>query len=192
MKNVEALDISPQLESFCRDYITALGEALDTAIRVHRKEYEAGFNEAMDLLCSGIVVPGLGLRRMSQFEFTTRMEMQDNPFQLGIPKKDRPPILAEIELLAELGGILYNKMSPLNQFIVTIQPYVYYCLEKYLPNDPGLQEEAKRLMKTDSFPRYLTENLGYTISQKIKGAFWMPIPKLNRFLTRLFGFGHRD
>ncbi len=185
--SVEALDISSQLESFCRDYITALGEALDIAIRVNRKEYEAGFNEAMDLLCSGIVVPGLGLRRMSQFQFAIRMEMQDNSFQLGIPKKDRPPILAEIRLLAGLGGIPYNKMSPLNQFIVTIQPYVYYCLEKYLPNDPSLREEAKRLMNTRGCPRYLQENLGYPISQIIKGAFW--IPKPFGFLARLFGFG---
>ena len=154
------------------------------------KKYEAGFNEAMDLLCSGIIVPGLGVRSMSQFELNTRMEMQDNHFQLGIPKKDRPPILAEIQLLAELGGIPYNKMSPINQFIVTIQPYVYYCLEKYLPNDTSLREEANRLMNTSEFPRYLTENLGYQISQEIKGAFWIPKPL--GFLKRLFDSQRHD
>ncbi len=169
---VEAVEISRQLESLCRDYITALGQALDVAIRVNRKEYEAGFNEVMYVFSKGwLGVPGR------------------NPFQFGVLKEDRPRILAEIKLLAEARGIPYNKMSPLNQFIVIIQPYVYYCLEKYLPNDAGLREEAKRLMKTSGFPRYLTQNLGYSISQTIKGAFWKPKPL--GFLAGLFGFGSR-
>ena len=50
---VEAVDISPQLKSFCSDYITALGIALDVAIRVGHEEYEAGFNEAMYTLSKG-------------------------------------------------------------------------------------------------------------------------------------------
>jgi hypothetical protein len=169
---VEDVQISKQLELFCRDYITALGHALDIAIRVVREEYDAGFNLAMDGLSRGPV--GLGLNSR-------------NPFQFGVLKEDR--ILAEIKLLAEAGGIPYNKMSPLNQFIVTIQPYIYYCLEKYLPNDPGLREEAKRLMNTNGFQHYLTKNLGYPISQTIKGAFWVPKPF--GFLTRLFGSGRR-
>ncbi len=172
---MDAIEISKQLESFCSDYITALGEALDIAIRVNHKEYEAAFNLAMDGLSRGPVDLGLYSRR--------------NPFQFGVLKEDRPRMLAEIKLLAESGGIPYNKMSPINQFFVTIQPYVFYCLEKYLPNDPGLREEARRLMNTRGFPRYLQENYGYPISQTIKGAFW--IPKPFGFLTRLFGFGRR-
>ena len=168
---MEAVDISPQLESFCSDYISRLGQALDFAIRVQHDEHEAAFNEAMELL-SGPVDLGLHGR---------------NPFRFGVLKADRPKMLSEIKLLAELGGIPYNKMSPINQFFVTIQPYVYYFLEKYLPNDPGLREEAKRLMKTDSFPPYLIEKLGYPISQKIKGAFWRPKPF--GCLASLFGFG---
>ena len=172
---VEALDVSSELESFCSDYITALGEALNITIRVGHEEYEVGFNSAMDLLSKGPV--GLGLHSR-------------NPFRFGVPKGDRPQMLAEIKLLAEAGGIPYNKLSPLNQFIVTIPPYVFYCLEKYLPDDPGLREEARRLMNTRGFLRYLQENLGYPISQTIKGAFWSPNPF--GFLARLFGLGrHR-
>ena len=150
------LDISRQLESFCSDHITALGEALDIAIRVRHEEYEAGFNEAMDMLSGGPLHPGR------------------NPFQFGVLKEDRPQMLAEIKRYAEAAGIPYNKLSPVNQFIVTIPPYVFYCLEKYLPDDPDLREEARRLMNTRGFPRYLQENLGYPISQTIKGAFWIP------------------
>jgi len=107
---VEGADIPWQLELFCTDYITALGEALDIAIRIGHKEYEAGFKEATDALSNGwLGVPGR------------------NPFQLGVLKEDRPQMLAEIKLLAELGGIPYNKLSPLNQFIVTIQPNVSSC-----------------------------------------------------------------
>jgi hypothetical protein len=156
--SVEALDISPQLESFCSDYVTALAEALDTAIRVGHEEYEAGFNLAMDLLCGGgAVIQGR------------------NSFQFGVSKKDRPQVLAEVKRYAaeSATGIPYNRASPLNQFFVTIPPYIFYCLEKYLPHDPGLREEARRLMNTRGFPRYLQEDLGYPISQKIKGAFWV-------------------
>jgi len=164
---VEAAEISKQLESFCSDCITALGIALDIAIK-DRHEYEAGFNKAMDML-SEVRIP---------------CEVPK-----GVPKKDRPRILAEIKRYAEIAGIPYNKLSPLNQLIVTIPPYVFYCLEKYLPNDLGLREEARHLMNTRGFPRYLQENLGYPISQKIKGAFWIPKPL--GFLSRLFGFGRR-
>lgn len=171
---VGALDVSSELESFCSDYITALGEALNIAIRVGHEEYEAGFNSAMDLLSKGPV--GLGLHSR-------------NPFQFGVLKVDRPKVLSEIKRYAEVAGIPYNKLSPLNQFMVTIPPYVFYCLEKYLPDDPGLREEARHLMNTRGFPRYLQENLGYPISQKIKGAFWKPNPF--GFLARLFGLGRR-
>jgi hypothetical protein len=169
---VETITISKRLESFCRDYITALGEALDRSIRIYRLEYEAGFDEAMHFLSN------------AGFNSSGR-----NPFEFHISREDRPRILAEIKQEAELGGIPYNKLSPINQFFVAIPPYVFYCLKKYLPNDPGLREEAKRLMNTRGFPRYLQENYGYPISQTIKGAFW--IPKPFGFLTRLFGSGHR-
>ena len=169
---VETVEISKQLESFCSDYITALGEALNIAITIGHEEYEAGFNSTMDLLSRGPV--GLGLHSR-------------NPLQFGVLKEDRPQMLTKIKQLAELGGIPYNKLSPVNQFIVTIPPYVFYCLEKYLSDAPALREEASRLMNTKGFPRYLQEKLGYPISQTIKGAFWKPNPFA--FLARLFGFG---
>ena len=169
---VETVELSKQLESFCSDYITALGRALDIAIRVGHQEYEAGFNSALDILSKGPA--GLNSR---------------NPFRFGVPQTDRPKVLSEIKRYAEVSGIPYNKLSPLNQFIVAIPPYIFYCLEKYLPNDPGLREEARLLMNTRGFPRYLQENWGIPISRTIKRAFW--IPKPFGFLTRLFDFGRR-
>lgn len=109
-----------------------------------------------------------------------------DPFQFGVPRRDRPKMLAEMKHYAEVGGIPYNRLSPINQFMVTIPPYVFYCLEKYLSDEPELKEEARRLMATRGFPRYLQENLGYPISQTIKGAFRRP--KLLRALARLLGF----
>lgn len=171
---MESVNISPKLKSFCSDYITALGEALNMAIKIGHEEYEVGFNSAMDLLSRGPV--GLGLHSR-------------NPFQFGVLKADRPKVLSEIKWYAKVAGIPYNKLSPLNQFMATIPPYVFYCLEKYLSDAPGLREEASRLMNTGDFPRYLQERLGYPISQTIKGAFWRPNPFA--FLARLFRFGRR-
>ena len=149
------IEITPQLESFCRDYITVLAIHLDVVIRVRRKEYESAFNEVMDSLSS--VGPALARRR--------------NPFRFVVRIEDRQQLLTEIKLLAEAGGIPYNRLSPLNQFLVTIPPYLFYCLERYLQDDPDLQEEARRLMNTEGFHRYLQEELGYPISQRIGGAF---------------------
>jgi len=150
-----AIEITPQLESFCKDYITVLVIHLDVVIRVRRKEYESAFNEVMDSLSR--VSPALAGRR--------------NPFRFVVGIEDRQQLLTEIKLLAEAGGIPYNRLSPLNQFLVTIPPYLFYCLEKYLQDDPDLQEEARRLMNTEGFRRYLQEELGYPISQRIGGAF---------------------
>lgn len=116
-------DISWQLESFCKDCIIRLGTALDIAIR-DRDAYEAGFNEAIDMLSETSVYG-------------------------GVRKEDRPQMLAEVKQYAEVAGIPYNKLSPVNQFIVTIPPYVFYCLEKYLPDEPDLREEARRLLETE-------------------------------------------
>lgn len=172
MSEQEMRDVSPQLEAFCSDYISALGEALDIAIRVHRKEYEAGFNDTMNMLSTGWSISG------------------KTAFLFGVvSRRDRPQMLSEVKQYAEVAGIPYNKLSPLNQFMVTIPPYIFYCLEKYLPDDPNLREEARHLMNTRGFPRYLQEDLGYPISQKIKGAFWRPKPLGS--LARLFGLERR-
>jgi hypothetical protein len=189
---MSGVEVSWLLESFCKDYITALGIALDLAIR-DRHEYEAGFNATMDMLLGS---NGVG------------------KIPRGVPPEDRPQMLADVKDYAKAAGIPYNKLSPLNQFMVTIPPYVFYCLENYLllwttmpplrvkmgpPSTPikftpinasGLQEEARRLMNTKGFPRYLQEELGYPISQEIKGAFWRPNPL--GWLARLFGFGRRN
>jgi hypothetical protein len=105
------------------------------------------------------------------------------------PQRGQTKMLAEIKRCAEVTGIPYNRLSSLNQFMVAITPCVFYCLWKYLPDDTDLREEARRLMNISGFPHYLQKELGYPISQKIKGAFWRPNPF--GFLARLFGLGRR-
>ena len=106
-------------------------------------------------------------------------------FKSRIPEEDIFQLLLEVKQNAEVIGIPYNKLSPLNQFIVAIPPYMVYCLEKYLPDDPSLQEEVNNLLNASIFPRYLQDNFGIPISQDIKGAFWRPNPL--GYLLRLFG-----
>ena len=154
-KMTRTIEITPELESFCRDYITVLAIHLDVVIRIRRKEHESAFNAVMDSLSS--VGPALARKR--------------NPFQFAVRIEDRQQLLTETKLLAEAGGIPYNRLAPLNQFLVTIPAYLFYCLENYLQDAPDLQEEARRLMNTEGFRRYLQEELGYPISQRIGGAF---------------------
>lgn len=101
---------------------------------------------------------------------------------LDVPEGDRGNILSGAFRFSNAAGILYHKLSPLNQFIVTIPPYVLYCIKNRLPDDTKLKEEAIQLMNDVPFVRYLQEELGVKISQEIKGALWKP-----NFLGWAFG-----
>lgn len=101
---------------------------------------------------------------------------------LNVPEGERGNILSGVFRFSDEAGIPYHKLSPLNQFIVTIPPYVLYCLKNRLPDDTKLKEEAIQLMNDLHFVRYLQEELGVKISQEIKGALWGP-----NFLGWAFG-----
>ena len=93
---------------------------------------------------------------------------------LGVPESKREDILNKVFYFSETAGIPYHELSPLNQFIVTIPPYVFYCLENKLTNDKELKEESSALINDWAFARYLQKKLGVKISQEIKGALWRP------------------
>lgn len=101
---------------------------------------------------------------------------------LNVPEGERGNILSGVFRFSDEAGIPYHKLSPLNQFIVTIPPYILYCLKNTLPDDTKLKEEAIQLMNDVHFVRYLQEELGVKISQEIKGALWRP-----NFLGWAFG-----
>jgi len=95
---------------------------------------------------------------------------------LSVPSEARLEIFSDTLYGASvnIAGIPYHKLSPINQFIVTLPPYVFYCLKNKLPDNTSLVNEAARLMSTPTFPRYLQEQIGVSISQEIKGALWKP------------------
>jgi len=99
---------------------------------------------------------------------------------LSVPKKAKEDIFLEVLYFSKVAGIPYHKLSPVNQFIVTIPPYVLYCIKNKLPDDSRLKEEAAILEDNASFYRYLQEKIGMKITQEIKGALWKP---------KLFGLG---
>ncbi len=101
---------------------------------------------------------------------------------LDVPESDRGNILSGVFRFSNAAGIPHHKLSPLNQFIVTIPPYVLYCIKNRLPDDTKLKKEAIQLMNDVPFVRYLQEELGIKISQKIKGALWR-----SNFLGWAFG-----
>jgi len=113
---------------------------------------------------------------------------------LFVPSEARLEIFSDTLYGASVNivGIPYHKLSPINQFIVTLPPYVFYCLKNRLPNK-SLVNEVDRLMSNPSFPRYLQEQIGVPISQEIKGALWKPdIYKWYRKLrSRLFKKGEK-
>ena len=93
---------------------------------------------------------------------------------LGVPTAERDVIGAGALVCAEMARIPYHTLSPLNQFIVTVYPYVRYCLENKLPDEKTLREEADTLLNDGAFPRYVQEKFGVKISQEVKGALWHP------------------
>lgn len=48
---------------------------------------------------------------------------------LGISQKAKEDMFSKILYFSKLAGIPYHKLSPINQFIVSIPPYVLYCIK---------------------------------------------------------------
>lgn len=93
---------------------------------------------------------------------------------LLVPSEERTAIFEDITIATISNNIPYHKLSPLNQFIVTIPGYVFYCLKTELHHSKDLFNEAVILMQHPSFPRYLQVTIGVPISKEIKGALWTP------------------
>ena len=91
---------------------------------------------------------------------------------LDVPETERENILLKTKYFSEVSGIPYHRLSPVNQFLVTVVPYVFYCLENNPPDSIKLQE-IKHLMDNEEFVQYLSQ-LGRKISQEVKGALWRP------------------
>ena len=92
---------------------------------------------------------------------------------LSVPPEERPSILLAT-LAPNIEGIPYHKLSPLNQFITTIPGYVAYCLQNRLPDNEDLSTEVSALIENPAFPRYLQEEIGFQVSQEVKGALRRP------------------
>jgi len=95
---------------------------------------------------------------------------------LSVPDEEQIEIFKDILYYAgkNIAGVSFHNLSPVNQFIVTIPPYVYFCLNKRLPKNNNLANEAKLLLEEPGFPRYLQEQIGFPVSQQLKGALWKP------------------
>lgn len=110
---------------------------------------------------------------------------------LGVPQKAKEDIFLEVLYFSKVAGIPYHKLSPVNQFIVTIPPYVLYCMKNKLPDDSNLKEEAAILKDDGSFYRYLQAQ-SMSIAQEIKGALWKPrLLGLGKLLDSISGLRYR-
>jgi hypothetical protein len=63
-------------------------------------------------------------------------------------------------------------MSDEPQFIMSVGPYIWYCLITNPPKNMS-SEEADQLINSEEFTMYLNQ-LSPKISQQIKGALWKP------------------
>ena len=93
---------------------------------------------------------------------------------LNVPPAEKEIIFQSILSLTNYRHVPYNKLSPLNQYMVAIPGYVFYCLKNRLTGNKQLIEEAETLMEDPLSPRYLQESLGIPVSKEIKGAFQKP------------------
>ena len=47
---------------------------------------------------------------------------------LGVPQKAKEDIFSQVLYFSKVAGRPYHELSPINQFIVSIPPYVLYCI----------------------------------------------------------------
>ncbi|MFC2169953.1 hypothetical protein ACFLRM_05255 [Acidobacteriota bacterium] len=91
---------------------------------------------------------------------------------LHVPEYEQKNILEDTQHIAELDGIPYHRLSPLNQYVTAVGPYLAYCLRHHPPINLE-RDEIERLIHDGEFNQYV-EQLGIQISQKVKGALWKP------------------
>jgi len=91
---------------------------------------------------------------------------------LGVPDKPRSAILWTSKHHADISGIPYKKLSPVNQFLITALPYIWYCLINKPPADLD-KEKVHELLNSDEFGDFI-RRLSEKVSQEVKGALWKP------------------
>ena len=107
---------------------------------------------------------------------TSRMENEVGFFHvmdaLNVPRSEQEKMLSTIQYSSEMQSIPYHKLSPVNQFIMAVSPYIWYCLETHPPGTMT-PEEVDRITNDIEFTRYINQ-LAKKISQQVKGALWKP------------------
>jgi hypothetical protein len=91
---------------------------------------------------------------------------------LNVPRSEQEKMLSTIQYSSEMQGIPYHKLSPVNQFVISVSPYIWYCLESQPPGTMT-PEEVERITNDIEFTRYI-DQLAKKISQQVKGALWKP------------------
>lgn len=94
--------------------------------------------------------------------------------RLVVLHEEKEEIFSNIIEITDLNpdGIPYHKLSPVNQFMVTIPGYVFYRLRNTKFNNEALFNEATSLMQHPGFAQYLQKEIGAPITKKVKGALW--------------------
>ena len=106
----------------------------------------------------------------SRMEYETGFSYVMN--RLNVPHSEQEKMLSTIQYSSEMQGVPYHRLSPVNQFIMAVSPYIWYCLENHPPGTMT-SEEVERIANDIEFTRY-TDQLAKKISQQVKGALWKP------------------
>ena len=116
------------------------------------------------------------LAKVYEAALTSRMEYETGfsyvMNSLNIPRSEQEKMLSTIQYSSEMQGIPYHRLSPANQFIMSVSPYIWYCLETHPPRTMT-PEEVDRITNDIEFTRYI-DQLAKKISQQVKGALWKP------------------
>jgi len=116
------------------------------------------------------------LAKIYEVTLSSRMEYERGFFYvmnaLNVPHNEQEKMLSTIKYNAEFQGIPYHKLSPVNQYIMTVLPYILYCVEIHPPENIT-PNEINRLLHRAEFSHYI-DKLAKDISQQVKGALWNP------------------
>jgi hypothetical protein len=107
-----------------------------------------------------------GLEEMAAFN-----PIMDN---LGVPRSQQEDLLLQTMVFKDLAGLAKHRLSPMNQFLTALVPYLAWCFQNRLAANSPLCDEAARLVEDPCFPRYVGKEIGWRVSQKVGGALRMP------------------
>ena len=137
-----------------------------TDVQMSQEMYSFCYEHALELAEAYNSALHAGLEEVAAF----------NPVMddLCVPRSQQERLFLQTMAFKDFAGLTNQRLSPVNQFMTALVPYIAWCFRNRLPTNSPLRDEAAKLLEDARFPQYLGKEIGWKASQEIRGALRTP------------------